>query len=403
MAHPFAPVEEVSNKLSHGEYLLLDTRPSSEHSASRIPSTIPVPPPISISDYSRVPSLIWVGLYCVSDDQQQAFATSNIRAHKVLVGVSSKEAVAEGSWPKRLYDLIVNTLNPTGGSSDIIKAINEHAVRFVDLGELAALSPVMFCPVAEERLERWHKPASIILDGLLYLSSMSEAINHRICGPNGYLRPSHIINASNKDSSNVFESLGEIKYLNLPINDSEETDISKVRLFYFSFLGSFPQCTHPFSSFIAPFISSSTQSLILYATLPTLHTQHFDTCFHFIEEARTQGTKCLVHCAMGISRAPSITIYYVMRHKQLSLREAYDFVKARRPEAFPNRSFMLQLIKAESELRVGIPPSMRAEEVGKIGGLASEYKSKTPTGVGGQGELGPVGVMCDATGKCFVM
>lgn len=355
----FAPIEEISNRLSHGEYLLLDSRSASDHAACRIPSSISVPPPISISDYSRVPSLVWVGLYCVSDDQQHIFTVNNIRSgQKILIAVASSASLVEKSWAKRLYELFVGAL--TSGN-DIVK-IDEDAVRFLDLQELQTLSPVMFSPITEERLDRWYKPPTILIPDFLYLSSMSEAINHRICGPTGYLRPTHIINASNKEASNVFERLGDTKYYTISVNDSEESDLSK----------------------------------------------YFEDVFEFIEEARVQGTKCLIHCAMGISRAPTLAIYYIMRHLNKTLKESYEYVKARRPEAFPNRSFMLQLLRTERVIHPERVSSLKIEDVGKIGGLSSEYRSKTPTGAhvqgggGGDMAMGPVGAMCDVTGKCFV-
>jgi predicted protein tyrosine phosphatase len=317
---------------------------------------------MSITDYNRVPSLVWVGLYCVSDEQQHVFSVNNVRGgSKILIGVSSQATLGDKSWAKRLYDLFKSALTSGGVGNEDPGILDKDSLRFLDLQELADLSPVMFSPLSEERLDRWYKAPTILIPGLLYLSSMSEAINHRICGPTGYLRPTHIINASNKDSSNVFESLGETKYLTISVHDSEETDLSRF----------------------------------------------FETAFEFIEEARKQNTKCLVHCAMGISRAPTLAIYYIMRSKGLSLKESYDYVKIRRPEAFPNRSFMMQLLRSEMTIHPDSPPSLRLEDVGKIGGLASEYKSKTPSCKEGSGSaaditMGPVGAMCDATGKCFV-
>ena len=100
-----------------------------------------------------------------------------------------------------------------------------------------------------------------------------------------------------------------------------------------------------------------------------------------------QPQRVLVHCAMGISRSPALLIYYVMKSQRLSLREAYNYVKFCRPETFPNRAFMLQLIEAERRLYPelaanGWETSITVHDLGKIGGLLSDYQSKTETSVG---------------------
>ena len=109
----------------------------------------------------------------------------------------------------------------------------------------------------------------------------------------------------------------------------------------------------------------------------------------YLQRRRTarQPRRVLVHCAMGISRSPALLIYYVMKSQRLSLREAYNYVKFCRPETFPNRAFMLQLIDAERRLYPelaanGWETSITVNDLGKIGGLLSEYQSKTETSVG---------------------
>lgn len=357
------PVEEINNLYFKGEYLLIDTRSSVDYSASRVVESLSIPPPISITDYCRVPSLLWVGLYCVSEETNSSlFSSNSYRNKKIIIGVSSvqKDIIDNNcnpsiSWAYRLFELFQKAMqdihgnsngnsnggirnnDSTGNISDISSAVNGSSssnnnqnttgVRMCDLTELFKLAPVIFTShptggASNNIVDRWSKPPTIVLANFLYLSSMSEAVNPKICGPSGYLNPSHIINASNKDSSNAFESVGHTKYLCISLNDSEESDMS----------------------------------------------QYFVETFAFIEAARrTPGGRCLIHCQMGISRSTTIIIYYLMRANNLTLKEAYDHVKSRRPEIFPNKSFMQQLRRAELSLRPELVEStIKEDELGEL-------------------------------------
>lgn len=76
----------------------------------------------------------------------------------------------------------------------------------------------------------------------------------------------------------------------------------------------------------------------------------FDQAFDFIDEARAQGGKVLVHCMMGISRSATIVIAYLMSRYNMSLNDAYKLTKSRRSETNPNRYFMSLLSQYENEL-----------------------------------------------------
>lgn len=79
---------------------------------------------------------------------------------------------------------------------------------------------------------------------------------------------------------------------------------------------------------------------------------HIDSALGFIEEARANGGRALVHCRFGVSRSATLVIAYLMRHLSLSLVDAYLMVRARRLNILiqPTLPFMWTLHQFEHEL-----------------------------------------------------
>ncbi|KAM5569281.1 dual specificity protein phosphatase 1-like [Rosa sericea] len=77
--------------------------------------------------------------------------------------------------------------------------------------------------------------------------------------------------------------------------------------------------------------------------------QHFDECFNYIEEGKRSGG-VLVHCFVGKSRSVTIVLAYLMKKHGMSLSEALEHVRSRRPQASPNAGFMSQLQDFERSL-----------------------------------------------------
>ncbi|XP_059650015.1 dual specificity protein phosphatase 1-like [Cornus florida] len=79
--------------------------------------------------------------------------------------------------------------------------------------------------------------------------------------------------------------------------------------------------------------------------------QYFNECVEFIEEAKRTGGGVLVHCFVGRSRSVTIVVAYLMKKHGMSVSQALEHVKSRRPMASPNPGFMLQLQNFEKILQ----------------------------------------------------
>ena len=62
-----------------------------------------------------------------------------------------------------------------------------------------------------------------------------------------------------------------------------------------------------------------------------------------IESSAKLKKKILIHCSAGRSRSASSVIYYLMKKKNLSLNESYEYVLRRRDIIDPNEGFRRQL------------------------------------------------------------
>ena len=71
--------------------------------------------------------------------------------------------------------------------------------------------------------------------------------------------------------------------------------------------------------------------------------------FEYIKTAVGNGGTVYVHCHAGVSRSSSMVIYYVMKAKGWSFREALGYVKSLHPRTDPNPGFVKQLISVTPE------------------------------------------------------
>lgn len=139
---------------------------------------------------------------------------------------------------------------------------------------------------------------SIVVEDQLYLGRADQAANPII---KGNLRLTHVVNVT-RDHPNAFE--GELRYCNVEVDDESTAEL--------------------------------------------LH--EFPTVIQFINSALNQGGCILVHCNLGRSRSSTVVIAYLMFSRKWTLRDAYYFLKERRPIIHPNRGFISQLSKFEEFL-----------------------------------------------------
>jgi dual specificity MAP kinase phosphatase len=85
--------------------------------------------------------------------------------------------------------------------------------------------------------------------------------------------------------------------------------------------------------------------------IDTLEPQLAPIC-DWIDRAREQGGKVLVHCRVGVSRSATVTIAYVMKYLGISLIEAYLIVRSRRLSVLiqPNMRLLYNLCGWEVKL-----------------------------------------------------
>lgn len=75
--------------------------------------------------------------------------------------------------------------------------------------------------------------------------------------------------------------------------------------------------------------------------------QYFNMTYDYIDRFLRQGQDVFVHCAVGKSRSATIVVNYLMHKYNLTLLQALEYLKSRRPIARPNDAFLQQLLNVE--------------------------------------------------------
>ncbi|XP_029915059.1 dual specificity protein phosphatase 18 [Myripristis murdjan] len=99
---------------------------------------------------------------------------------------------------------------------------------------------------------------------------------------------------------------------------------------------------------------------------------HFDEVADKIALTGEQDGRTLLHCNAGVSRSATLCIAYLMKHRGMTLLEAYRWVRSCRPMVRPNVGFWRQLIRYEGELRGCSTVRMVCSSMGEIPDIYEE-------------------------------
>jgi len=89
------------------------------------------------------------------------------------------------------------------------------------------------------------------------------------------------------------------------------------------------------------------------------------------------GGHVLIHCQAGVSRSSTVAIAYVMARSDLTMMDAFRFVKSRRQIVAPNFNFMGQLLEFETALKHGRTGARRFQR-DDVMAFISECRQRDP-------------------------
>ncbi|NP_001038858.1 uncharacterized protein LOC751678 [Danio rerio] len=75
--------------------------------------------------------------------------------------------------------------------------------------------------------------------------------------------------------------------------------------------------------------------------------EYFHSVSDKIQQVSEERGRVLLHCNAGVSRSASLCLAFLIKHHRLTLREAHQMLKAKRPIIRPNNGFWSQLVEFE--------------------------------------------------------
>ena len=142
---------------------------------------------------------------------------------------------------------------------------------------------------------------STIIEGQIYLSGADAALDKDLLL--NVIGITHVVNASNGAIVNKFDN--HLLYYNINIEDKDDQDII----------------------------------------------EYFDKVNDFLRNQYEHGDKVLFHCVQGVSRSATLVIAYLMKSKNMSLKEAFELAKSKRAKVQPNLKFAEALLTYEKQIR----------------------------------------------------
>ena len=76
--------------------------------------------------------------------------------------------------------------------------------------------------------------------------------------------------------------------------------------------------------------------------------EYFEGAAAFIDKHLREGHTVLVHCVAGHSRSVSLVLYYLMKYKRYTLKNAFALVRKKRPTIKVNKGFRKKLKQVEA-------------------------------------------------------
>jgi protein-tyrosine phosphatase len=93
----------------------------------------------------------------------------------------------------------------------------------------------------------------------------------------------------------------------------------------------------------------------------------FQQSSSFIQQAIETETPIYIHCAEGVSRSVTLVLAYLILKHKMTLSNAFDLIKRKRPYAQPNMSFWQQLILLDYKIHGSVSCDCNAYIVTKLG------------------------------------
>jgi len=101
-----------------------------------------------------------------------------------------------------------------------------------------------------------------------------------------------------------------------------------------------------------------------------------DSVVDKIHIAHNKGKAALIHCSAGLSRSPTVTMAYLMKGENKTLREAWELTREGRPSIQPNDAFLQKLVDLENKIHGS--NTITVEEM--MSGMTGGGKPRCPNG-----------------------
>uniref|UniRef100_A0AAV2IW50 Dual specificity phosphatase 16 n=1 Tax=Knipowitschia caucasica TaxID=637954 RepID=A0AAV2IW50_KNICA len=218
--------------------------------------------------------------------------------------------------------------------------VNQEVVVYDQSSDLAALAPDSFLCVLLVKLEKTFPSVHLLLGGFSEFCHMFPGLceGKSTCVPSCVSQP--CLPATSIGPTRILSHL----YLGCQRDVLNKELMQQNEIAYV--LNASNTCPKPDFIPESHFLRVPVNDSFCEKILPWL-----DRSVEFIEKAKACNAHVLVHCLAGISRSATIAIAYIMMRMNMSLDEAYRFVKEKRPTISPNFNFLGQLLDFEKRIK----------------------------------------------------